>query len=136
MILLNNSAGKPRGKVTMKAIFEQIDEGDDDGVQSEDSNLTEGEIYNVNPLKNEAIQNKIQEEELTLPAFLDISSITVVDLKSVHVLSSNKNVAYMTYAEETHQTDLIEGKNVGKGSTIIYNLFYKNIIIIITINSC
>jgi len=106
----------------MKAIFERID-GDDDDAESEESNLTEGEVYNVNPMKNQVLQDKIRDEELTLPAFLDVSSVTVVDLKSVHVLSSNKNVAHMTYGEQSYQTDLIEGKNLGKGIKTYYFLF-------------
>ena len=113
LILLNNSAGKSRGKVTMKAIFERVDDEEDNN--SEDSNITEGEIYNVNPLKNAAMLNKRDEEELTLPAFVDISSITVVDLKSVHVITSNKNVAHMAYGEHAFFTDVVNGKNVGKG---------------------
>ena len=106
----------------MKAIFERIDEDDDDA-ESEESNLTEGEVYNVNPMKNQVLQNKIRDEEITLPAFLDVSSVTVVDLKSVHVLCSNKNVAHMTYGEQSYQTDLIEGKNLGKGIKTYYFLF-------------
>jgi hypothetical protein len=114
MILLNNSAGKSRGKVAMKATFEKIDDDDDDE-NSEASNITEGEVYNVNPLKNEAIHNKRDEEELSLPAFVDISSITVVDLKSVHVITSNKNVAHMAYGEQMFCTNVVNGINVGKG---------------------
>lgn len=41
---------------------------------------------------------------MTLPAFIDISSITVIDIKSVHVVSSNKNVAYLTYVGDSEQT--------------------------------
>ena len=110
MILLYNADGKPRGKITMTGIFERLDDDNDD--DSEASNITEGEVYNVNPLKNVTLHNKIFEEETTLPAFIDISSITVVDIKSVHVVSSNKNEAYLTYkGGETEQTFSTENKN-------------------------
>lgn len=49
MIVLNNADGKPRGKIVMTGIFERLDDDDDD--KSEVSNITEGEVYNVNPLK-------------------------------------------------------------------------------------
>jgi len=50
MIVLNNADGKPRGKIVMTGIFERLDDDDDDN-KSEVSNITEGEVYNVNPLK-------------------------------------------------------------------------------------